>query len=162
MEPLNHSSGKYSFRELGLWQKAQSFAVDIVRLVEGLPRRRSTDVIGRQLIRAASSIAANVAEGHGRYTLAAYRNHLQIAKGSASESLSWLDLLLRLGQIEAGDGKMLEDRCEELIAALTRRIRMLERAEQNRRLRDDVAHYNVDDRDQETGSKVQGFQGQVE
>ena len=159
MEPSRR--GAYGFRQLGLWQKAQGFAVEVVRLVDGLPTRRSVDVASRQLVRAATSVAANIAEGHGRFTLPAYRNHLSIAKGSACEALSWLDLLSRLGHVDAAAGNSLEDRCEELIAALTRRIRSLEQQEKERRVREVGSPYEAGLNDGETGSKVPRFQGTV-
>ncbi|HEX9640656.1 MAG TPA: four helix bundle protein, partial [Candidatus Krumholzibacteria bacterium] len=85
-------SERYSFKNLEVWKAAQQFAVDVSRLVDDLPNTRSADVIGRQLLRSATSVGANIAEGHARYTFGAYRNHLSIAKGSAAESEHWVDL----------------------------------------------------------------------
>jgi four helix bundle protein len=153
------SSQRYDFRQLGLWRKAQGFAVEVARLVDTLPRRRSSDVAGSQLVRAATSIAANIAEGHGRFTLPAYRNHLSIAKGSACEARSWLDLLLRLGHVDAAAVQQLYALCGELIAALTRRIRSLEPQEKQRRVREAGSHYETEAEDREIGSKVPGFSG---
>ena len=157
MEPS--SSQAYGFQQLGLWQKAQGFAVEVARLVDSLPRRRSSDVAGSQLVRAATSIVANIAEGHGRFTLPAYRNHLSIAKGSACEARSWLDLLLRLGHVDAAAAQYLDGLCAELIAALTRRIRSLEQQEKERRVREDASYYEIEGEDTEIGSKVPRFPG---
>jgi four helix bundle protein len=155
MEPS--SSRTYGFRQLGLWQKAQNFAVEAAKLVDGLPSQRSSDVAGRQLVRAATSIAANIAEGHGRFTLPAYRNHLSIAKGSACEAQSWLDLLARLGYVDATAVQHLDGLCGELIAALTHHIRLLGQKEKGRRVREPGLHYEIEDEAEETGSKVPGF-----
>jgi len=95
-------------------------------LVETLPTNRSSEVLRIQLLRSATSIAANIAEGHGRFSPAAYRNHLSIAKGSACEADSWLDLLRRLGQIDAQTEVTLHQQCGVLIAALTNRMKALE------------------------------------
>jgi four helix bundle protein len=40
-------------------------------------------------------VPANIAEGYGRYSDGANRNHLSIAGGSLFETQSWLDLLAR-------------------------------------------------------------------
>ena len=159
MEPS--SSQAYGFRQLGLWQKAQGFAAEVARLVDSLPRRRSSDVAGSQLVRAATSLAANIGEGHGRFTLPAYRNHLSIAKGSACEAQSWLDLLLRLGHVDAASARHPDGLCGELIAALTRRIRSLEQQEKDRRVRETGSYYETETEDREIGSKVPGFPGSV-
>jgi four helix bundle protein len=134
----------YSYRNLGLWQKAQEFAVEVVRLVDGLPGRRSADLMARQLARAATSIAANIAEGHGRFSVPAYRHHLLIARGSATEADSWLDLMLRLGYVDEADAAALHARCHELIAALTHRIRDLNRQSASARVSEEAAPYGGD------------------
>ena len=42
-----------------LKERTKAFALAIVRLADALPRSRATDVIGRQLLRAGTSVAAN-------------------------------------------------------------------------------------------------------
>ena len=144
MEPARREA-TYSYRNLQLWQKAQELAVDVARLVDALPSRRSTDLVARQLVAAASSVAANIAEGHGRFTLPAYRNHLSIAKGSACEADSWINLAARLGVIDGATEAALHDRCAELTAALTRRIQALTRQEKQARVREETPSYDLND-----------------
>ena len=159
-EPWNRGTfePKYSYRNLALWQEAQEFARDVVLLVEQLPARRSTDSIARQIVRSATSIAANIAEGHGRFGIPSYRNHLSIAKGSACETDSWLDLLRRLGLLSPDREAELHQRCSKLIGALTRRILDLE-AKQPSRVRDEQAEY-VTSPSSFDGSMVPGFGGE--
>jgi four helix bundle protein len=56
-----------SHRDLIIWQRAKSLAIDIYRATERFPRR---EVFGItiQLRRAATSVPSNVAEGQGRLT----------------------------------------------------------------------------------------------
>ena len=136
----------YSYRNLLLWQKAQDLALEIIRVVSRLPNDPAAHVIGRQVIRAASSIAANVAEGHGRFTLPAHRNHLSIAKGSACETDGWVDLLRRAGFVDAAIERRLHEACDELIRMLTAKIRQLERLEQSKkRIGEEPSPYSADD-----------------
>ena len=51
--------------------------------------------IGYQVIRSADSIAANLAEGYGRYTPADRRNFYRYARGSFEETKAWLRKLIR-------------------------------------------------------------------
>jgi four helix bundle protein len=114
-----------SFRTQLHWQKAQAFAVQSALLVGRLPHDRSADSIGNQLIRAAGSIAANIAEGYERFSQAAYRNHLSIARGSAFEAESWLDLLIRCEFVaDALRRRLLED-CIEVQKLLSYRMKNL-------------------------------------
>jgi len=71
------------FTKIAVWLKAQELAVDVAHIVSKLPRDRSADAIGRQLLRSAGSVPANIAEGYGRYSQAAYRSHLSIARRHA-------------------------------------------------------------------------------
>ena len=108
-----------------VWQKAQSLAEEALSLVSALPQDRATAVIGRQLLRAATSIAANIAEGYGRFSQASYRNHLSIARGSAFEVESWLDLLQRRGYIAPETAASLMASCTEVQRLLTLRMKSL-------------------------------------
>ncbi len=71
------------FRNLDVWTKAHSITLELYRLTEGFPK---SEVFGlsSQIRRAASSIAANLAEGCGR-TQPEFGRFLQIAFGSACE-----------------------------------------------------------------------------
>ena len=152
---------RYSFKNLEVWKAAQQFAaVDVSRLVDDLPNTRSADVIGRQLLRSATSVGANIAEGHARYTFGAYRNHLSIAKGSAAESEHWVDLLVRRGLITEESGQRLGQTCMMLMGVLTRRILALQQQEKSSgpRIREDGPVYQPPDSlvPWFSGSMVQG------
>lgn len=87
-----------SYRDLLVWQKAMDLAVRSHQLTENLPRREEFG-LKAQIRRAAASIAANIAEGHGRDHLGDYLHHLSIAKGSLAELGTHLLLSLRLGYL---------------------------------------------------------------
>ena len=116
----------YSYRNLDLWQRAQDLALAVVKMSESLPKSEAARSIGRQVVSSAGSVAANIAEGHGRYSVAAYRNHLSIARGSLADTDSWLDLLARAGYVAPDTASRLHDQCEVLLGALTRQMRALE------------------------------------
>ncbi len=48
------------------------------------------DTVGKQLVRCADSIAANIAEGYGRYHFAENKNFCRYARGSLQESITFL------------------------------------------------------------------------
>jgi four helix bundle protein len=114
------------FRRIAVWQEAQSFARDVAAPVATLPRSRAADVIGNQLMRSAGSIAANIAEGYGRFSQPAYRHHLSIARGSASiESESWLDLLVQAGYLTAESAEPLIAKCSTVQRMISARMKAL-------------------------------------
>ena len=53
------------------------------------------DTIGKQLVRAADSISANLSEGHGRYHFKDRLNFCYYARGSLEETKTWLSKAVR-------------------------------------------------------------------
>jgi four helix bundle protein len=101
---------------------------EILDLVALLPNDRVTGVVSNQILRSASSIAANIAEGHGRYAPGAYRNHLSIARGSTEETISWIDLMARRGMIVPEQEASALRKCAELMKMLTAKMVQLSKA----------------------------------
>lgn len=135
----------YTYRNLIVWQRAQQLAFQIIELVQHAPQSWANAVIVRQIISAATSIGANIAEGHGRYMPGAHRNHLSIARGSAAETDSWLDLLHRAGWITSEEEAVLHVECLEIMAILTSKMLDLDRMKQgtDSHIREDVTAYTV-------------------
>ncbi|TAK55153.1 MAG: four helix bundle protein [Dehalococcoidia bacterium] len=105
-----------------MWQRAQELTNEVLDAIGMLPNDRASSVLSQQVLRSASSIAANIAEGHGRYAAGAYRNHLSIARGSTAETISWIDLLSRRRLLaEARTSSMLH-KCAELMKMLTAKM----------------------------------------
>jgi four helix bundle protein len=78
-----------SFEDLAVYRRSVEFADALHRVVW---RWSSFDrwTVGVQLVRAADSIGANLAEGAGRRTNADQRRFLIVARGSAFELQRWL------------------------------------------------------------------------
>ena len=143
------SDARYNYRNLRLWQEAQEIAADVIRVAASVRRNTITETIIRQLVGAAASVSANIAEGHGRFSLAAYKNHLSIAKASACETDNFLDLLRRTGYISAVQEEELHTRIFALIGLLVYRMRQLETmlAERKGKVGEEPGQYSPDDGD---------------
>jgi four helix bundle protein len=77
------------FQDLKVYQlseKLSDYVWDIVLGWGNLAR----DTVGKQLIRAADSIGANIAEGSGKQSYAENRRYVRIARGSFNETQHWL------------------------------------------------------------------------
>ena len=72
------------FRRLLVWQKAHRLALDIDLAVDSTESRRYAG-LKSQILRAAASIPANIAEGCGRRTDAELARYAEIALGSTTE-----------------------------------------------------------------------------
>jgi len=78
-----------SFEELRVYQLAEELADTVWKMV-GQWDSFAKDTIGRQIVRSADSIGANIAEGTGRGTYQDNRRFVRIARGSLYESRHWL------------------------------------------------------------------------
>jgi four helix bundle protein len=137
-------SRDYSYRNLIVWQRAQELSLAIMNIVQRIPRTWANAVIVRQIVASTTSIGANIAEGHGRFALGAHRNHLSIARGSAAETDSWLDLLRRSNWISADEEAPLHEECEQIMAMLTSKMRELDRlATDKGQLRESGPEYHL-------------------
>ncbi len=61
------------------------------------------DTVGKQWVRAADSIEANIAEGFGRFTPKDSKNFYIIARGSMQESKTWLTKAFRRNLISENE-----------------------------------------------------------
>jgi four helix bundle protein len=81
--------GRAAFEELDVYRLSEKLADEIWNIV-----RRwdvlAKDTIGKQMIRAADSIGANLAEGIGRHNYMDNRRFARIARGSLYETMHWL------------------------------------------------------------------------
>lgn len=108
-----------SYRDLEVWKKAMILARAIYAACDQMPKREEYRLTS-QMIRAAISIPANIAEGHARSTRRNYAHFISISRGSTAE-LETLILLARDTQLlpEELTGSLLAS-AEEVGRMLTR------------------------------------------
>ena len=87
-----------SFRDLTVWQSGMDFAAECYRLGKLMPKAEEFRLTG-QLLRAAASVPANVAEGWMRSTRRDYARFVSIARGSLAEAETFLMLAVRTGMV---------------------------------------------------------------
>ena len=113
-----------SYRDLIVWQKSLKLLFDIYRLTVAFPRDERFGAVS-QLRRAAMSILANIAEGHGRATRGEYLNQLSVAQGSINEVETLLIVSRELGFAAAEQIAPIEERVSEvsrMLGALRRAL----------------------------------------
>jgi four helix bundle protein len=80
---------KSNFENLRVYQLAEELADRIWEIVLGW-NIFARDTVGKQLVKAADSIGANIAEGTGRGSFVDNRRFVRIARGSLNETQNWL------------------------------------------------------------------------
>ena len=74
-------------------ERTFSFALRVIRLTQHLPNSKAGKVIGNQVLRAGTSIGANVEEAEAAYTKDAFVYKMNIALCEARETHYWLRLI---------------------------------------------------------------------
>jgi four helix bundle protein len=108
-------------RHLVVWQKALGLAAQSHSLARGLPSDERYE-LASQIKRAATSVPANIAEGSGRSHRREYLHFLAIARGSAAELQTYLELLKALEYGRVCEVTELIDLTEEVRRMLTAMI----------------------------------------
>lgn len=118
------------YRDLIVWQKAMVLVREVYAATNQFPKE---EIFGlrMQIRRAAVSIPANIAEGHGRLTDMQFRHFLGTARGSLSELQTELDLAGALGFIHAETISPLSDMSCEVARLLNGLIAVMPRAEKS-------------------------------
>jgi four helix bundle protein len=117
-----------SYRDLQIWQRSMDLAVACYEVSRQLPDSESYGLCS-QIRRAATSIPANIAEGHGRELPGSFIQHLRISQGSLKELETLLLLAQRLEMVEQPLTAPLLAECSEvgrMIRALIRAIQTKE------------------------------------
>jgi four helix bundle protein len=80
--------------------RTKTFALRIVRLVEALPKSRTSDAIGKQLLRSGTSVGANYRATCRARSQADFIAKMGIIEEECDESIYWIELLIESGQIK--------------------------------------------------------------
>jgi four helix bundle protein len=99
--------------------RTKKLAIRTVELAEKMPNNYATQVIGKQLIRSATSVAANYrAVGRAR-SRADFINKMGIVLEEADETLFWLEMLSDLKKIQGDEFNSILIESKEIVAIFT-------------------------------------------
>ena len=99
--------------------RTKAFALRIVVLVDRLPRSLAGQIIGRQLLRSATSVGANYRAACRAQSRAEFAAKLSIVVEEADESLYWLEISGESGLVKPERLRELIKEADELVAIAT-------------------------------------------
>jgi four helix bundle protein len=112
-------------RKQELNERTKQFALRIIRMYGVLPKRTECDVIGRQVLRSGTSVAANYREAGRARTKLELASKLSIVLQELDETQLWLELLIDAGFVKEVKLKPLHAEADELIRIMVASIRTL-------------------------------------
>ena len=80
-----------------LQERTRRFALRVIRLFRELPRTEEARVLGRQLLRSATSVAANYRAACRARSQAEFAAKIGVVVEEADETVFWLELLVEAG-----------------------------------------------------------------
>jgi four helix bundle protein len=93
--------------------RSKNFSLEVIRLLGKLPRNNYFyETIGRQLLRSATSVGANIIEAQAGSSRKDFANFMNYALKSSNETRYWLEILRDSGKVH---GPLIDDLINEVI-----------------------------------------------
>ncbi len=105
------------------YDKAFSFALDIIELYKNLTLKKSEYVLSKQILRSGTSIGANIKEGINGQSKKDFLSKMSIALKEAEETEYWIQLLRYSNYIDDKITYLLLENCKEIIKILVTTIK---------------------------------------
>ena len=99
-------------------QRTKQFALRVLKLADALPKTRSGNAIGGQIVRSGTSVAANYRALCRAKSRADFINKTSIVEEEADESCFWLELLVDAGLLGSRQVQPLLQEANEITAIL--------------------------------------------
>lgn len=80
--------------------RTKAYALRVIKVVDALPRDAVSKVLGHQLLRAGTSVAANYRSAVRGRSPADFISRMGIVEEECDESLFWMELLIEAGRIK--------------------------------------------------------------
>src|SRR5262245_16424608 len=99
------------------------FGLTVMDLVEALPRKMVPDILGKQLVRAASSVGANYRAACRAKSQADFIYKMELVEEEVDESAYWLELIDRRSLTKSSSLQPLRREADELTALIVASVR---------------------------------------
>lgn len=99
-----------------LKERTKSFALKVIKVVEMLPKGRTADILGRQLLNAGTSVGANYRSACRAKSTADFISKMGIVEEEADETVYWMELLVEAGLVPKDDLISLLDEADQILA----------------------------------------------
>ncbi len=99
-----------------LRQRTKQFALRIVKLFRALPRSPVAQIMGRQVLRSGTSVAANYRAVCRARSKAEFIAKIGVVVEEADETVFWLEMLVESGIVRAKRMESLRKEARELLA----------------------------------------------
>lgn len=103
-------------RNENLKNRTKIFALETIRLAETLSRGKTTDIIGKQLMRSGTSVGANYRAACRAKSSADFISKMGTVEEEIDETMYWMELLVESGALKLNNIESLMKEANELLA----------------------------------------------
>jgi len=103
--------------------RTKQFALRVIRLVESLPKTKTANVIGNQLLRSGTSVGANYRASCRAKSTADFIHKLSIVEEEADESIYWMKLLIESNSVKENLLGSLLNEAEQILSIIVSSIK---------------------------------------
>ena len=121
--------GRTNFENLKVYQLSENLADEIWAVVIEWDYF-AKETVGKQIVRSADSIGANIAEGDGRGTYQENRRFIRIARGSLNETKHWLRRAYKRNLLKPDQVQMIKPMIDSLAPMLNGYLRSIGKNEE--------------------------------
>ena len=136
------SEQRTNFEKLEVYQLSEDLSDRIWSTVQEW-NSFARDAVGQQLVEAADSIGANIAEGTGRGSIADHRRMIFIARGSLYETKHWLRRAYKRSLLTEHEISELKEIIEELPPRLNKYLYSLGKNVDSDQINEELGTYNT-------------------
>lgn len=114
-------------RNEDLRNRTKQFALRIIKMYCQLPRTTEGQVLGKQVLRSRTSVAANYREATRARSRAEFASKLGLVEQELDETLLWLELLIDSGIVSEKKMALLRQEAEDLLRIAVASLRSLKK-----------------------------------
>jgi four helix bundle protein len=103
-------------QKIDLIARTKQFALQTIRFCEGLPKDETSRVLGRQLLRAGTSVGANYRAAQRAKSKPDFISKMGTVLEEADECVYWIELLIEAGKSHPTESAPLHREATELVA----------------------------------------------
>ena len=118
-------------------QRTKLFALGVIQLVESLPKERTAEILGRQLLPSGTSVGSNYRSACRARSIADFISKMGIVEEEVDESVYWMELLIEAGMEVSGNMEALMKEAGELLALAVASIKTARKNKKMTRCRTD-------------------------
>jgi four helix bundle protein len=107
------------FQQEELRQRTKKFAIRVVKLYRALPKAQDAQVLGKQVLRSGTAVAANYRAACRSRSRAEWIAKIGLVVEEADETLFWLEMLVECGVVRGERLNGLMKEADELTALFT-------------------------------------------